>query len=57
MSSIMIIIKSTQKLKASEKEIRQKLSLLQHDSTPVYKNLRWRFDLQVISFIIFIIPD
>jgi hypothetical protein len=53
----MIIIKSTQKLKASEKEIRQKLSLLQHDSTPVYKNLRWRFDLQVISFIIFIIPD
>ena len=32
-------------MKASEKDIRKKLSLLDNDTTPMYKNLKWRFDI------------
>jgi hypothetical protein len=35
----------TSKLKENQNELRKKLGLLGNDITPVYKDLKWRFDV------------
>ena len=37
------------KLLDNQNELRKKLGMLGNDVTPVYKDLKWRFDVQVAS--------